>query len=56
MRLFCNQLICGQVSHNRHTLELVRLSDSAGFETICLAERVAFSGQAVSRSVHVRQG
>ena len=47
MRLFCNQLICGQVSHNRHTLELVRLS--AGFETISLVERLAFSGQAASR-------
>ena len=40
MQLFCSPLICGQVSHNRHSLELVHLS--AGLEIICLAERVAF--------------
>ena len=53
MQLFCSPRICGQVSHNTHILELVRLS--AALEMICLAERVAFSGQAASRSVQVRQ-
>ena len=54
MRLFCNRLICGQVFHNKHTLELVR--PSAVLKMICLAGKVAFSGQAASRAVHVRQG
>ena len=54
MRLFCNQLICGQFSHNKHTLELVL--PSAVVEMIYLARKVAFSGRAASRAVHVRQG
>lgn len=54
MRLFCSQLICGQVSHNKHTLELV--CPSAVLEMICLAVKVALSGQAASPAIHIRQG
>ena len=54
IRLFCSQLVCGQVSHSKHTLELVL--PSAVLEMIYLAGKVAFSGQAASWAVHVRQG
>ena len=40
MRLFCNQLICAHVSHNKHTLEVIR--PFAELEMFCLAEKVAY--------------